>query len=85
LFLLSSYFLQCSYFIGTDLIRCNVARYIHATNREAKRAIIYEIIGSIEQKGRFLKCEGRDWLVLDREEARKKVAHALQYHLRTLR
>jgi valyl-tRNA synthetase len=69
-----------------DLIRCNVERYVQASNHEQKRVIIFEIIDSIEQKGRFIKSKGRDWAVLDREEARKKVAHALQYRLRrTLR
>ena len=68
-----------------DLIRCNVVRYVHAENRLAKRDIIDAIVASIEEKGRFLKSEGRTWRILDKDEARKKVSHALQYHLRSLR
>lgn len=67
------------------LIRCNVVRYVHAENRIAKRDIIDAIVASIEEKGRFLKSEGRTWRILDKDEARKKVSHALQYHLRSLR
>jgi hypothetical protein len=69
----------------TDLIRCNVARYIHAPHNEGKRAIILEIIHELEQQGRFLKPKGRGWSLVSREEAKKKVAHALQYYQRTLR
>lgn len=63
-------------------------RYIHAANNEAKRQVVMEIINELESesKGRFLKpTDAGTWVVVPRDEAKKKVAHALQYYQRTLR
>jgi hypothetical protein len=47
-----------------------------------------EIIDELEceTKGRFLKpTDAGAWVIVPRDEAKKKVAHALQYYQRTLR
>jgi hypothetical protein len=71
--------------IFADLVRCNAVRYIHAPSNEDKRIIIMEIINDIQEKGRFLKQHGRSWIVVNPDEVRKKVAHAIQYYQRTIR
>jgi hypothetical protein len=63
-------------------------RYIHAQSNEAKRQVVFEIIDELESEnqGRFLKPTATGtWVIVPRDEAKKKVAHALQYYQRTVR
>jgi uncharacterized protein YaaW (UPF0174 family) len=67
-----------------DLIRANVHRYVQALSNENKRIITLEIMDEIHQSaGRFLKHAGqRCWMEIAPDEARRKVAQAIQYQRR---
>jgi hypothetical protein len=70
-----------------DLIRANVHRYVQALSNEEKRIITQEIMNEIHQsKGRFLKRHvvQRCWIEIAPDEARCKVAQAIQYQQRAI-
>jgi hypothetical protein len=55
-------------------------QYQHTPSREEKTQITEDIIGFICKRGRFLKFDQgtKLWSILTKEDAHKKVAHALR-------
>jgi hypothetical protein len=62
-----------------DLVRSNQTRYVQSLSAEEKRSITLEIVNEIQRNGRFLRRGDRCWIETSREEARQKVAQAIQY------
>ncbi len=59
----------------------NRERYFNASTNQEKRDITMEIVFELCRKGRFLEKQkdSNNWIVLDTERARIKVAQAVQY------
>jgi hypothetical protein len=47
-----------------------------------KREITTNILSTIQQEGRFVRFIDNQWIVISDEEARQKIAHAIQYRIR---
>jgi hypothetical protein len=67
-----------------DIIKQNLRRYFSVSTHTDKKMITEEIVDEVTRLGRFLRYDKdhEHWLVMDRENARIKVAQALQYRQR---
>ena len=65
-----------------DLIATNRTRYFQSSIT-GKKDIIDEILSAIQNEGKFLKKEGGRWTAVGHEACRQKIAHAIQYQIRT--
>ena len=65
------------------LVQANRSRYCESTFA-AKRGVIAEVINKIKiNGGRFVRIKENIWSVVPDSVSRLKVAHAIQYHIRT--
>jgi hypothetical protein len=71
------------YFVPTDLVQTNRLRYFHSSFA-VKREIVSEVMHAIKKRGgRFLRVKDNVWSIVPDETSRLKIAHAIQYHIRT--
>jgi hypothetical protein len=70
-------------FMMLDLVHSNRLRYLESSF-VVKRSIIAEVVKIIETKGgRFVRLKDAVWSIVPESISRVKVAHAIQYHIRT--
>ena len=72
-----------SFFMVIDLVQSNRLRYLDSSFA-AKRDIVAEVMNTIQNSGgRFVRLKGDVWSIIPDSKSRLKVAHAIQYHIRS--